>query len=247
MPTKLKVYTNEDDALIFWSIAQPIQECRGFAIKRRIKRKGKKETQEDFLPNRTGFQNEKVDAKPRAGQEEVTRPSLEWPIQRFSWTDHDAGTGDTVSYQVIPVIRNGAGILELLESEASPWSPKKKLDTPRGKFKPYFNRGFVISQFMSRYLAENKLSLQDFKDRIGEKDDKTIRQFLSGGVRLALLKELEIARKQGGQIFAALFELSDDELVEALCKLKGRANVVLSNGSIQPDKGESSNGCPQAG
>jgi len=42
MPTKLKVYTNEDDALLFWSILQPIPECRGFAIKRRIKRSKKK-------------------------------------------------------------------------------------------------------------------------------------------------------------------------------------------------------------
>jgi hypothetical protein len=238
MPTKLKVYTNEDDALLFWSIVQPIAECRGFAIKRRIARKGKKGTVEDFLPNRTGFANEKVDAQPKAGQEAVTKPSSEWPIQRFSWTDHDANSGDTVSYQVIPVIRDPAGKLELLEPEASPWSPKKRLATSQSKFKPFFNRGFVMSQFMSRYLAENNLSLKDFKARIKEQDDKTIRQFLSGGIRLALLKELETARKEGGQIYAALFELSDDELIDALCRLKDRANVVLSNGSVQPQKGE---------
>ncbi len=240
MPAKLKVYSNEDDALLFWSIAQPIPECRGFAIRRRIKRKGARETVEDFLPNRTGFANEKVEARPKEGQGDVTKPSSEWPIQRFSWTDHDANSGDMVAYQVIPVIRDKAGSLELLEPEASPWSPKKKLSTSRSRYKPFFNRGFVMSQFMSRYLAENKLSLQDFKARIGEKDDKTIRQFLSGGIRLALLKELETARREGGQIYAALFELSDDELIEALCKLKDRANVVLANGAIQPQKGETS-------
>jgi phosphatidylserine/phosphatidylglycerophosphate/cardiolipin synthase-like enzyme len=240
MPTKLKVYTNEDDALLFWSILQPIPECRGFAIKRRIKRSKKKGTGEDFLPNRTGFANEKVDAKLKAGQEEVSKPSTEWPFQRFSWTDHDANSGDTVSYQVIPVIRDQGGRLQLLEAEASPWSPKKKLATSQNKFKPFFNRGFVMSQFMSRFLAENNLSLRDFKARIGEKDDKTIRQFLSGGIRLALLKELETARKEGGQVYAALFELSDDELIDALCRLKDRANVVLANGSVQPKQGESS-------
>jgi hypothetical protein len=240
MPTRLKIYTNEDDALLFWSIAQPIPECRGFAVKRRIKRTGKQGTQEDYLPNRTGFANEKVDAKLKAGQDEVIKPSTEWPFQRFSWTDHDASSGDTVSYQVIPVVRDPSGRLQLLETEASSWSAKKKLATSQSKFKPFFNRGFVMSQFMSRYLAENKLSLKDFKARIGEKDDKTIRQFLSGGIRLALLKELETARKEGGQIYAALFELSDNELIEALCNLKDRANVVLANGSIQPKKGESS-------
>src|SRR5262245_5256569 len=40
MPTKLKVYTNEDDALLFWSIAKPIKDCRGFAIERKITRHG---------------------------------------------------------------------------------------------------------------------------------------------------------------------------------------------------------------
>jgi hypothetical protein len=61
MSTKLKVYTNEDDALLFWSVPNPIPECRGFAIQRRIKRNGKKET-EDLLVNRTGFEKENVKA-----------------------------------------------------------------------------------------------------------------------------------------------------------------------------------------
>src|SRR5262245_46248483 len=155
MSTKLKVYANEDDALLFWSIPEPISGCRGFAIQRRKSAKGKKAT-EDFLPNRTGFENEKQPAKAKAGQEAVVKPSTEWPFQRFSWTDHDASTGDTVSYRVIPVIRNAAGKLERLDSHASDWSPKKTLGTTTGKYKPFFNRGFVMSQFMARYLAERK-------------------------------------------------------------------------------------------
>src|ERR1700704_3170828 len=114
MPTKLKVYVNEDYALLFWSIPKPITGCRGFAIARRKQDAQGKKT-ESFLPNRTGFENEKVKDKPEEGQAEVTKPSTEWPFQRFSWTDHDANTGDTVSYRVIPVIRNAAGKLELVE------------------------------------------------------------------------------------------------------------------------------------
>src|SRR5262249_13069639 len=111
MPVKLKVYTNEDDALLFWSIVEPINGCRGFAIKRRKTDPQGKKT-EDFLLNRTGFENQQVKAKPEAGQDAVTKPSTEWPFQRFSWTDHDADTGDTVSYQVIPVVRTASGKLE---------------------------------------------------------------------------------------------------------------------------------------
>src|SRR6185295_5310512 len=73
MPTKLKVYANEDDTLLFWSIPAPIPGCRGFAIARRKTSAAGKKT-EDFLVNRTGFENEKVKAKPEAGQEAVVKP-----------------------------------------------------------------------------------------------------------------------------------------------------------------------------
>ena len=240
MTTKLKVFTNEDDAVLFWKIAKPIDECRGFAIQRRIKRNRKAKTVEDFLPNRIGFENEKVDMQTRAGQKAISKPSTQWPFQRFSWIDHDADTGDVVSYRVIPIIRNNAKQLELLESEASEWSPKKTLGLSRGKFKPFFNRGFVLSQFMARYLDENHLSLEQFKAQVSDKDDTTIRHFLSGDLRKALLRELKTALEGDGEIFVALFELSDAELIDALCQLKGRANVVLSNGSVKKRENETS-------
>jgi phosphatidylserine/phosphatidylglycerophosphate/cardiolipin synthase-like enzyme len=95
-----------------------------------------------------------------------------------------------------------------------------------------------MSQFMARFLKEKNLTLSQFKSLIKDEDDKTIRHFLSGDLRLALLNELDTALKKGGQVFAALFELSDDELIEALGKLKSNANVVLANGSVQKAKGE---------
>ena len=236
MPVTLKVYVNEDDALLFWSIPKPITDCRGFAIQRRIKRSGKKKAEEDFLVNRTGFENE---PKPKEKDPKI-KPSTEWPFQRFSWTDHDAETGDVVSYRVIPMIRNSDGELEQKESQASAWSAERTLGITKGQFKPFFNRGFVMSQFMARFLKEKKLTLPQFKQLIKDEDDRTIRHFLSGDLRLALLKELDTAAKKGGQVFAALFELSDDELIEALGKLKSNANVVLANGSVQKAKGETS-------
>jgi phosphatidylserine/phosphatidylglycerophosphate/cardiolipin synthase-like enzyme len=238
MSTKLKVYTNEDDALLFWSIPGPIKGCRGFAIRRRKTDPEGKKT-EVFLPNRMGFEGEPEPAKPEEGQQAVMKPSTEWPFQRFSWTDHDADTGDTVSYRVIPVVRNDAGDLKLLESHASDWSPAKTLGAAgRSRFRPFFNRGFVMSQFMARYLAERNLTLAEFKKTIRDKDDQTIRHFLSGDLRLALLEELQKAHDERGHIFAALFELSDVELIAALCALKKRAHLVLANGSVQAVKGE---------
>src|SRR5262249_18378544 len=149
----------------------------------------------------------------------MMKPSTEWPFQRFSWTDHEANTGDTVSYRIIPIVRNAAGKLVQAEALASNWSPAKTLGAGEGAFKPVFNRGFVMSQFMAHYLAERKLTLAKFKDTIRDEDDKTIRGFLSGDLRLALLDQLKTARDQKTDVYAALFELSDNELIEALCAL----------------------------
>src|SRR4051812_24770790 len=43
MPVILKVYANEDDALLFWAVQRAIPECRGFAIERKIKRRDSEE------------------------------------------------------------------------------------------------------------------------------------------------------------------------------------------------------------
>jgi phosphatidylserine/phosphatidylglycerophosphate/cardiolipin synthase-like enzyme len=236
MTTKLKVYTNEDDALLFWSVPKAIKHCRGFAINRR-KKDPKGKLTDEFLPNRMGFENEKV---PRAeAGKAITKPSTEWPFQRFSWTDHDADTGDTVSYRVIPVIRDGQGKLQLLEDEASKWSPKRTLGvTVDSSFKPFFNRGFVISQFMARFLADRDLTLPEFKKTIKDRDDITIRRFLSGDLRMALIEELRAALKENTDVFAALFEVSDQELIDELAALGDKAHVVLANGSVKPKPGE---------
>lgn len=245
MPIILKVLANEDDALLFWNMKAPIPGCRGFAIERSITRAGTTEAVKGFLPNRTGFATEKTAGQAKENQKAVTKPSTEWPFQRFSWTDHDANTGDTVAYRVIPIIRNEDGDLEQLEAEASAWSAKRKLGSQEGAvFQPFFNRGFVMSQFMARFLAENKLTPKQFKDglagggKFAADAEKRIREFLSGDLRKALLAQLSQALEEGTEIYAALFELSDPELIDGLVKLGKRAHLVLANGSITAKKGE---------
>ncbi len=193
MPVKLKVYVNEDDALLYWSIAAPIAACRGFAIERKLTDAAGTASQ-TFLPNRIGFENEPV--PPPDGDSPPLKPSTEWPFQRFSWTDHDADTGDTVSYRVVPVIRQGTDLVQV-DAESSEWSPAQTLGADAlGDFKPFFNRGFVISQFIARYLAQRNMTLEQFKDTISHKDDTTIRRFLSGDLRLALLHEVQLAKAE---------------------------------------------------
>src|SRR4029077_21272966 len=229
MPVSLKVYSNEDDALLYWSIAAPVPQCRGFAIECKLT-DAHGVASDTFLPNRIGFENEAVPQPADASA--PTKPSTDWPFQRFSWTDHDADSSDTVSYRVIPVVRAGAS-LNLVPAEASDWSAAVTLGAElSGSFQPFFNRGFVISQFIARYLKEQNKTLDQFKATITDKDDTTIRRFLSGDLRLTLLSPLQLAESQQGEVDGGLFELSDRELLDAVKALGAKAHLVLANGSI---------------
>jgi phosphatidylserine/phosphatidylglycerophosphate/cardiolipin synthase-like enzyme len=237
MVTTLQVHANEDDVLLFWSVPAAIAGCRGFAINRRSTDPSGA-VADAVLPNRVGFVSTTAPAPDTPSQ---TEPSTVWPFQRFSWTDHGAAAGDTVSYQVVPIVRDAAGALVQLADEASEYSPARSLSAPEGsRFRAFFNRGFLISQFMARYLAENHLTPKEFKDGIDDVDEQKIRAFLSSGLRLALLDQLPTAAGSTDEIYAALYELSDDELVDALTTLGPRAHLVLSNGSVSAKHGQSS-------
>ncbi|HYF65985.1 MAG TPA: phospholipase D-like domain-containing protein [Herpetosiphonaceae bacterium] len=238
MAVTLKVYVNEDDALLFWSIPAPIAGCRGFAIERRLTA-ASGESKQGYLSNRIGFEHEDAPAEKAQGQPAVTQPSTQWPFQAFSWTDHEADTGDTVAYRVVPVIRNAQGQLETAEAEASAWSEAKTLgNVEHGAYQGFFNRGFVISQFVSRYLQEHNMTLEQFKQTISDEHDQTIRGFLAGDLKRALLKELQTARDEGTEVYISMFELGDEEILEAVCALGGKAHLVLANGAVSTKTGE---------
>ena len=131
----MKVYANDDDALIIWSVPRPIRDCLGLAIERRIYDRTDPALQtvlhNNVLPNRIGFVDD-LDAQPGR-----TRVSTKWPFQRFWWTDHDTDQDDIVSYRVVPMVGE-VDELTKLEDQASAWSPIRVLsalpnsrDSPR--------------------------------------------------------------------------------------------------------------------
>lgn len=229
MKTTLRVYANSDDALLLWTADRLDDGVRGFAIQRKLKR-GQAPLQTDWLDN---FAQPGLDRH----QLGVLQSSAQWPFRSFTWTDHSVGAGDTVRYRAVPVLEGASGpSIEL----ASAWSDAKKISVAAtARYKAFFNRGFVISQFMSRYLDQHypELSrtkaLRQFKKDLTEKLEDRLRAFLSGDVRTSLLALLDEVRRGNGHVYAALFELGDEELVRALEKLRTRAHLVLANGSVQ--------------
>ena len=216
----VRVYSNSDDTLLVWKIDAPIDGCRGFAIYRKVEGRGEPE----LLTNRVGWDED----------ERREAPSTDWPIQRFTWTDYKVRSGEIVSYRVVPIVGDREH-LQPREDLASQWTAETALHTDGSNgIAAYFNRGIVASQWLSRVLGpgSDKERNRHLRDIINDPKDRT-RAFLGGEIRAALLRLLGQAKKDGVDVYAALYELDDPELIDALVAFGSRAHVILANGSTK--------------
>jgi phosphatidylserine/phosphatidylglycerophosphate/cardiolipin synthase-like enzyme len=229
MKTTVVVYANSDDALLLWSADRLDDDVEGFSVQRKLQRGSAAEL--------TSWIDNYAPPGVRAYQNGQHVPSDQRPFRTFSWTDHDVQRGDKVRYRVAPFLTGATAPATAL---ASRWSSRVTVGPPASaRNRAFFNRGFVISQFISRYLDEHYpnmdriAALKKFKQQISTSIDDKIRVFLSGEIRTALVELLDDVAKGSDEIYAALFELGDDELIAHLRALGGRAHVVLANGSIE--------------
>jgi phosphatidylserine/phosphatidylglycerophosphate/cardiolipin synthase-like enzyme len=226
---KVKVYHSGDDVFVAWKPDDFIPDCRGFALLRR--RNGIEEVVSTWV----GFEGDEHEEGER-------RASTNWPIQKYQWTDYMANPGDTLEYRVVPMIGPDKRNLRPDSAAASAWTQPVTLDhETEPKIQAYFNRGIVASQWVSRRLG---ITDQDLKTKTLEKIIKTpddpFRSFLTGDLGARLFALLESAAAEKRHVYAALYELHDEQLEGALRKLRKRAHVVLANGSVDKD-GEDQN------
>lgn len=220
MSIEVKVYDNGDHTAIVWlpSDLQPIAGCRGFAIQR-----AKNNEAPNYLHGFVGFSdNDKLDPK----------NPWKFPVQRYMWWDYDVKPGDSVSYKVVPVL----GTAKNLELKSDLASPPTEVLHVTGQCTPhlsaYFNKGIVAAQWVSRALqAQPKGS--NIKNLIQDPNN-SLRQELAGTLLPEIISLLEDARKEQGQIFAALYELNDVELIAELEKFGKDCNLILANGAFKP-------------
>lgn len=227
MKIKLRVCKNGDDSFLVWQINQRIDRCRGFAVYRR--RNGK----EELLPSYAGFEDE-------SWERGELRPSTEWPIQKLMWTDYTVRSGDKVSYRVVPVVGPDKDHLRPAENLASNWSPPGQLDPWVSKqFACYFNRGIVATQWVQKLLGTSHSERQRAAKLDGvilDLKNPQPRNALAGELREGLLALLKKAKAEKLRVYASLFELTDEELMNALAALGQRAYVVLADGAIDRSK-----------
>lgn len=245
---RLAAYHNCDDVQLFWRAVveeeedAPVPDCLGYVIERRRLGSDGQWRPTEVLRNRVSFSSERAEGEGTPAY--MTRPSNVWPFQRYDWADHGANNGQTVRYRVAAVVLPDGGTVgesELQTVADSGWTePITVSGETDGGVSAYFNRGFVMSQYVSRLARQNGWDALEIKSHIKEMEEP-LRRFLSGELRVALLGMLdEVIEDPGLELYAALYELADDELVGRLRLLRGRAHVVLANGSDKSGDGNAS-------
>lgn len=216
--TNIDAFANVDVATIVWKTSAPLAGCRGFALERKVKGQAKTV----FVPTWVGF-------KGQAHKKGENRPSTVWPIQRYIWSDYGVTMGQTVRYRVIPMVGPASKLQQAAPSEWSAWTGWVEIGTGQTKgFDAYFNRGIVPAQWLARQNPSTKSLQSDINNK-----NSSNRVFLSGALRPALLKLLSQAKASGCEIYAALYELNDPELVDALKAIGGKCNLILASGAYK--------------
>jgi len=221
MSIQLKVYDNGDHTCLVWlpSDHQPIKNCRGFTIK-----KIRNGTPPVYLHGFVGFSDK-----------DTLDPNNPWkfPVQRYLWWDYLVDLGDVVQYSIVPVVGPDQNNLSLAEDLASPLTDKMTIAGQSTQhIASYFNKGIVAAQWVSRAMAKEPKgsSIQ----KLAAKPGDPMRDALSGLLRPQILSLLADAQKAGGKIYAALYELNDPELIQAMVAFGKNCNLILGNGAFKP-------------
>jgi phosphatidylserine/phosphatidylglycerophosphate/cardiolipin synthase-like enzyme len=226
---KVKIYHNGDDVFVAWKPVGFIAECRGFALLRR--RNGIEETVSTWV----GFEDDQA-------VEGERRASTNWPIQKYQWTDYMANPGDSLQYRVLPMVGPDKWNLRPDAASVSDWTPELTLTHELSPHvEALFNRGIVSAQWVSRRLGVVGRDLKNAKlSTVISTPGDPLRQYLAGPLGARLFEMLDGAAREQREVYAALYELDDEQLLDALAALKTRAHVVLANGSVR-SKGQDQN------
>ena len=226
MAIDLKVYDNGDHTCLVWLPAdgKAIANCRGFTIHRLLKADASKPAVESYLHSFVGFAD---------GQKPDPNALWKMPLQRFMWWDYLVDPNNVVQYSIVPVCGPDKDHLTLNTAAASALTPPMTITgQTSAHISAYFNKGIVSAQWVARDLAAlgKNAKLADLIAKPGT----PLRNSLSGLLRPQLLELLDDVKKNNGQIYAALYELNDPELIPRLLALGQKCHLILANGAFKP-------------
>ena len=218
-------FSNNDVITIAWSYGKKPAGCMGFALYR-IDNEGK----ETLLPSHAVFKGNKI------AQGQTTK---DFPIQKFYWKDVYArliaeSTGErTFRYKIVPLEGKPGKLnqmkkLPAIISNEVTISPKIS-----DKISAYFNRGLISTQRIARAFNGDPKKGSLLKKVADENDP--LRASLSGDM-VEALTEFVGRVKKSGRIYAALYELGDEQLIKTLEGLGKKLDIVLSNSVVTDSK-----------
>ena len=211
-------FANNDIVTIAWSYGKRPVGCMGFAVYR-IDNTGK----ETPLPSHAVFKGYTI----KPGQ-----TTEKFPIQKFYWKDLYARlvaekTGNRkFRYKVVP-LEGEPGNLKPMTNLPSLISNEIILSSEMSEgVSAFFNRGLISTQRVAR-VFKGKPSADALRKLVSDPAGP-LRASLSGDMVEALTGFVDRA-KSLGRIYAALYELGDEELIQRLEGLGKRLQIVLSN------------------
>jgi phosphatidylserine/phosphatidylglycerophosphate/cardiolipin synthase-like enzyme len=228
MSIDLKVYDNGDHTCLVWLPAdgKSIANCLGFTIHRWLKPDASKSAQDSYLHGFVGFSDaDKFD------------PNAPWkfPLQRYMWWDYGVTPGNVVQYAVVPVIGKDQTSIAPDQSQASAQTPPMTITgQASAHISAYFNKGIVSAQWVSRALAALPKTPKPNLNTLITTVNNPLRNALSGLLRPQLLNLLDNVKTSNGEIYAALYELNDEELIGKLLALGQKCHLILANGAFKP-------------
>ncbi len=251
---RARAFCNDEVAYLAWESDGKLPGCLGFMVTRIFVDTGERRV----LPSWVAF-------KSQSNPDWEEQDTSVWPIQKFSWRDltlrKSRNTLATrsgplrVKYEIRPVGPMKAGLTLVPATDTAQPGKYKGSKIPLafygdafetneivasndlGEVSIGFNNGILSTQNLRKQLRTPKGRAPSDKQvtkRIGTVGDP-LREFLAGDV-LPLLRTLfERAEAENGTIYAALYELSDPELVDLLERHAGRLNLILSTAGKNED------------
>src|SRR5215471_18885646 len=219
-------FANNDVATIAWSYGMRPNGCMGFALYR-IDAAGK----ETALPSHAVFPGQKI----APGQ-----TTADFPIQKFYWKDPfarlvaETTNSFTFRYKIVPLEGKPGSLTPMTSLPLLTTNEVELTSKCSPSLSATFNRGLISTQHVATALKGN-FNLDQFKAQIGAKGNQ-LRNDLTGDMAGTLTGFLGRA-KNSGQIYAALYELTDTELVDGLVALGKKLNLIVADIVSKPKRG----------
>jgi hypothetical protein len=217
----MKVFACANDGVVclHWLPKAKIVGCLGFAITRIDVATKKEEVLGSYIP----FKGE-------TNPDWKSKPTTVWPVQKCSWMDYVGKAGKQYKYRVTPMVGEPGNLRT--RKDLGGTSNKVKLTTQIGsRIKVAFTRGILSTQALARQLPTLEDGSPDFNVLIKaiQTPGDPIRKRLAGNALELLLAPITRARREGGDVLLALYELADPEVIDHMKRNLNLWSLILSN------------------